>query len=128
MIARVLRETGDNKSKAARRLCLTRTQLYVRLRELRHRRVAGVSDSSWLSDPRRWYECRSCACTIATTPGQHDTRARNQVGTHFLEDRLDVAALSGNAACRARGWPSHHTMNCTPRLASAAICACSPEL
>ena len=33
MIERVLRDSGGNKAKAARRLGLSRTQLYVRLRK-----------------------------------------------------------------------------------------------
>jgi DNA-binding NtrC family response regulator len=33
MIEQVLRESGGNKSKAARKLGLTRKQLYVRLRQ-----------------------------------------------------------------------------------------------
>ena len=39
LIERVLRESGDNKAKAARRLGLSRTQLYVRLRKY------GITDA-----------------------------------------------------------------------------------
>ena len=41
-IEKALRETDGNKAKTARRLGLTRTQLYVRLRKYRHRIVRFV--------------------------------------------------------------------------------------
>jgi len=63
MIERILHETGRNKSKAARSLGLTRTQLYGRLRRYgvstdrrrTSRRIKSKSSNRLLQRAVRWY-------------------------------------------------------------------------